>query len=300
MKKTTTSTRKATKNTNMTNKRAVKRVSKRAENKAAKAETSARAKNGAGRLNSVKGMAGRFCDIKVPDALRTVLKTGWDYIDALFTGEGIRPSTCAMLTGLPGGGKTTLSLQMANSLAAQGHTIVFNSCEESDAQIKMKLEKMEFNDLLSQDNAAFFSSFYDVADILEYADTVRAENPPAEGKGFFLFVDSLQTIEKASHGRGRPAGPAQQQCDAMWDIAGWCKENMTVAVMIGQVTKDGTFAGKQEVKHAVDCHLHLAMDTDKKSETYRQRVAEMQKNRFGTSGLFFPYEINSTGICFAQ
>ena len=42
------------------------------------------------------------------------------------------------------------------------------------------------------------------------------------------------------------------------------------------------------------------MDTDKKSDTYKQRVAEMQKNRFGTSGLFFPYEINSKGIQFSE
>ena len=116
----------------------------------------------------------------------------------------------------------------------------------------------------------------------------------------FLFVDSLQTIERTAKGPGRPAGPAQQQSEAMWDIAAWCKETMNVAIIIGQVTKDGTFAGKQEVKHAVDCHLHLAMDTDKKSDTYKQRVAEMQKNRFGTSGLFFPYEINSKGIQFSE
>ena len=243
--------------------------------------------------------AGRFSDIKIPDALRTTLKTGWEYIDALFTGEGIRPSTCCMVSGLPGGGKTTISLQLANALAEQGHVVLYNSCEESGAQIKMKLEKMEFNALLESNNA-YFSSFYDISDILAFADKVRKQHKLEAGKGFFLFVDSLQTIERTSKGAGRPAGPAQQQCDAMWDIAGWCKENMTVAMIIGQVTKDGTFAGKQEVKHAVDCHLHLAMDTDKKSETYRQRVAEMQKNRFGASGLFFPYEISSKGIEFQQ
>lgn len=243
--------------------------------------------------------AGRFSDIKIPDALRTTLKTGWDYVDALFTGEGIRPSTCCMVTGLPGGGKTTICLQLANSLAEQGHVVLYNSCEESGAQIKMKLEKMEFDALLESNNA-YFSSFYDIADILDFADKVRKQHKLAAGKGFFLFVDSLQTIERASKGAGRPAGHAQQQCDAMWDIAGWCKKNMTVAMIIGQVTKDGTFAGKQEVKHAVDCHLHLAMDTDKKSETYRQRVAEQQKNRFGASGLFFPYEISGKGIEFQQ
>jgi DNA repair protein RadA/Sms len=283
-----------------TKKAAVKTTTKTTTKKAAVKKTSKKTEtvNAAGRLaQSVE--AGRFSDIKVPDALRTTLKTGWEYIDALFTGEGIRPSTCCMVTGLPGGGKTTISLQLANSLAEQGHVVLYNSCEESGAQIKMKLEKMEFNALLESDNA-YFSSFYDISDIIGFADKVRKKHTLAAGKGFFLFVDSLQTIERASKGAGRPAGPAQQQCDAMWDIAAWCKDNMTVAMIIGQVTKDGTFAGKQEVKHAVDCHLHLAMDTDKKSETYRQRVAEMQKNRFGTSGLFFPYEISSKGIEFAQ
>ncbi|MCG3771453.1 MAG: DNA repair protein RadA [Nitrosomonadaceae bacterium] len=245
--------------------------------------------------------AGRFCDIKVPQALRTVLKTGDEYIDSLFTGDGIRPSTCCMITGLPGGGKTTISLQMANSLVKQGHVVLYNSCEESDAQVYMKLEKMGMNALIDENSTnAYFSSFYEVADIIAFADKIRKQHKFAAGQGFFLFVDSLQTIEYTKGGRGRPAGPAQQQCDAMWDIAAWCKENMTIAMIIGQVTKDGTFAGKQEVKHAVDCHLHLAMDTDKKSETYRQRIAEMQKNRFGATGLYFPYEINSTGIVFSQ
>jgi DNA repair protein RadA/Sms len=285
--KTTTKKAAVKTTTKTTKKAAVKKTTKKTETV-----------NAAGRLaQSVE--AGRFSDIKVPDALRTTLKTGWEYIDALFTGEGIRPSTCCMVTGLPGGGKTTISLQLANSLAEQGHVVLYNSCEESGAQIKMKLEKMEFNALLESNNA-YFSSFYDISDILAFADKVRKQHKLEAGKGFFLFVDSLQTIERTSKGAGRPAGPAQQQCDAMWDVAGWCKENMTVAMIIGQVTKDGTFAGKQEVKHAVDCHLHLAMDTDKKSETYRQRVAEMQKNRFGSGGLFFPYEISSKGIEFVQ
>ena len=283
-----------------TNKAAVKTTTKKnTVKKAAVKKTTKKTENSGNHRLAQTVEAGRFSDIKIPDALRTTLKTGWEYIDALFTGEGIRPSTCCMITGLPGGGKTTISLQLANSLAEQGHVVLYNSCEESGAQIKMKLEKMEFNALLESNNA-YFSSFYDISDILDFANKVRKQHKLEAGKGFFLFVDSLQTIERASKGAGRPAGPAQQQCDAMWDVAGWCKENMTVAMIIGQVTKDGTFAGKQEVKHAVDCHLHLAMDTDKKSETYRQRVAEMQKNRFGTSGLFFPYEISSKGIEFAQ
>lgn len=237
----------------------------------------------------------RFSDITVPDALRTSLKTGWEYIDALFTGEGIRPSTCCMVTGLPGAGKTTISLQLADALISQGHTVFYNSCEESGQQLKMTLERMGLKHMLSN---GFHASLCEVGEILEAADKIRQNVKP--GKGFFMFVDSLQTIEKAREGAGRPSSQQNQATEAVWDIAAWCKDNMTIALIIGQVTKDGTFAGKQEVKHAIDCHLHLSIDTDKKSETYRQRVAEMQKNRFGTTGLFFPYEINSKGIEFQQ
>lgn len=236
-----------------------------------------------------------FASIEVPDALRTSLSTGWEYADALFTGEGVRPSTCGMITGLPGSGKTTFSLQLANSLAGEGHTVFYNSCEESGEQIKMTLERIGLKHMLTK---GYHASLCEVGEILEAADKLR-QNVKL-GKGMFLFVDSLQTIEKARQGAGRPSSQQNQAAEAAWDIAAWCKENMTVALIIGQVTKDGTFAGKQEVKHALDHHLHLSMDTDKKSDTYKQRIAEVQKNRFGQGGLFFPYELTSKGIEFQQ
>lgn len=237
----------------------------------------------------------QFSQIIVPDALRTTLSTGWQYIDALFTGSGIRPSTCCMLTGLPGAGKTTLSLQMADALIGEGHTIYYNSCEESGEQLKMTLERLNLQNMLDK---GYHASLSEIGEILETADKLRSQSP--SDKGFFLFVDSLQTVEKAQKGPGRPASQQSQATEAMWDIAAWCKQNMTVAMTIGQVTKDGVFAGKQEVKHAIDCHLHLSIDTDKKSDTYKQRVAEMQKNRFGSTGLFFPYEVSANGVEFQQ
>jgi predicted ATP-dependent serine protease len=236
-----------------------------------------------------------FANIAVPDALRTSLSTGWEYADALFTGQGIRPSTCGMITGLPGSGKTTFSLQLADSLLGAGHTVFYNSCEESGEQIKMTLERLGLRNMLTK---GFHASICEVGEILEAANKLRAN--VKQGKGFFMFVDSLQTIEKTRSGAGRPSSQQNQATEATWDIAAWCKDNMTVSLIIGQVTKDGTFAGKQEVKHALDYHLHLSMDTDKRSDTYKQRIAEVQKNRFGQSGLFFPYELTNMGIQFAQ
>ena len=81
-------------------------------------------------------------------------------------------------------------------------------------------------------------------------------------------------------------------------LTAWAKESFGVLMIIGMVTKSGDFAGKQAIRHIVDAHLHLAVDTDRKSETYGQRVATMEKNRFGTSGIGYTYEINSSGVKF--
>lgn len=239
-----------------------------------------------------------FADIDVPDQLRISLDTGWQHANALFTGSGIRPSTVGLITGLPGSGKTTVCLQLANYLINAGHTVFYNSCEESGEQIKMTLERLELKAMLSAENRdrAIHSNLPEIGDIIEASDKLRANVAP--GKGFFLFIDSLQTIEKAHEGKGRPSGQQNQAVEAMWDLAEWCKKTYAVAQIIGQVTKDGTFSGRQEVKHCIDTHLHMSIDTERKSETYGQRIAEMQKNRFGLANNYFSYEMTSRGIIF--
>ena len=238
-----------------------------------------------------------FSDIDVPDQLRISLDTGWQHANALYTGQGIRPSTVGLVTGLPGSGKTTFCLQLADYLVGAGHTVFYNSCEESGEQLKMTLERLRLSNMLdpANRNRAIHSNLSEVGEILEAADKHR--DGLTNGQGFFMFVDSLQTIEKAQS-KGRPAGQQNQATEAMWEIAQWCKDNYTVAQIIGQVTKDGTFAGRQEVKHAIDCHLSLGLDTDRKSETYGRRVAEMSKNRFGQTGNYFTYEMTAQGILF--
>mgnify|MGYP000344595986 FL=1 len=144
----------------------------------------------------------------------------------------------------------------------------------------------------------FIPSYHnDVNDILAHAEAIRAENP---GKQLFLFIDSLQTVEcnEIDSKTGKVYSQQAQTIQSAWRLAEWAKKNYTNAIIIGQVTKDGTFAGKQEVKHAVDMHISLHLDTDRRSETYGDRVAMVEKNRFGSGGLYFPYEVTSRGIHF--
>ena len=232
-------------------------------------------------------------EITLPTELETAISTGWEHFDALCAGDGMIPSTVGILTGLPGSGKTTFAIQLADSITKTGNIALYNTCEESIYQVRRTAKRMELQ------NGFVPSYHHEITDILAHADQVRAENP---GKQVFLFIDSLQTVEynEIDPKTKKTYSTQTQVIQAAWRLAEWAKRNYTNVIIIGQVTKDGTFAGKQEVKHAIDFHLHLHLDTERRSETYGQRIIEVQKNRFGAGGLYFPYEITSRGILFQQ
>lgn len=231
-------------------------------------------------------------DIKVPDQMKHPITTGMPHIDLLCTGTGMLASTVLLLTGLPSMGKTTCAMQLADSITRTGNISVFNTCEESLFQIKRRLD-----DGMIIKHGFIPSYESDVDDIITKADSIQQDNPD---KKLFLIIDSLQTIEvtKALGQRGRGPSQQTQAVEAAWRLAAWAKRTYNIVIMIGQVTKDGVFAGKQEIKHAIDCHLHLSQEKDRTSEHYGERIAEMEKNRFGIANVFYPFSIKKEGIVF--
>jgi predicted ATP-dependent serine protease len=230
-------------------------------------------------------------DIGLPTELENAVSTGWDHFDALCAGDGMVPSTVMILTGLPGSGKTTCALQLADSITRTGNIALYNTCEESIYQVRRTAKRMDLK------HGFIPSYFNEASEIIDHAETIRAENP---GKQVFLFVDSLQTVEcnEIDPKTKKIYSQQAQVTQATWRLAEWAKKNYTNVIIIGQVTKDGTFAGKQEVKHATDMHISLHLDTERRSETYGERVAMVEKNRFGVGGLYFSYEITARGLQF--
>ena len=97
------------------------------------------------KLNTKNGFdfGTNILDVKVPAALRTKVKTGIDYIDGSFGGQGVTPSSVTLFTGTPGAGKTTMMLNLVDSLVGQGAIGVFNTGEESLYQVKMTAERLK-------------------------------------------------------------------------------------------------------------------------------------------------------------
>ena len=211
-------------------------------------------------------------DIEVPDALKTRIPCGLDYFNAILGGEGFTPSAVTLFTGVPGAGKTTMMLALANALQRTGAEVVFNTAEESLYQIKMTSNRLRLKQPFKVGGETR------VPVLLEGCDVVRQAAPE---RPFFLIVDSLQCLDDGKFNSGRITTATAER--ALGLLTSYAKEHAVNVIVIGQVTKDGKMAGSNKLKHMVDAHIHLSIET-KDEELKGCRGLETQKNRFGGAG----------------
>ena len=223
-------------------------------------------------------------DLEVPDQLRNKVKTGVDYIDCALGGEGFTPSMVTFFTGEPGSGKTTMMLDMANSLSRKGAAVVFNTAEESLYQVKLVVERLKLRTGFAVGQETH------VPTLLEKCDALRAKNP---GKPFFLIIDSLQCMDDGKYGDGHTNSKSAERALGM--ITDYCKEHYVNAVVIGQVNKGGQMAGTNKLKHMVDAMMHLGVER-KDADLEGCRVLQTTKNRFGGCGHTFFLSLDGTGF----
>lgn len=212
-------------------------------------------------------------DIQVPDAMRRRVKSGLGYFDDVIGGQGFMPSCVTLFTGTPGAGKTTMMLKLADSLTSHGVVSVFNSGEESAIQIKLTAERLKLV------HGTAVGQINHPKTLIEQCDAMRAL-PQNAGKDFVLIVDSLQTLNDGKYG-DHTNGKTPERCLA--EITDWCKATNAMAIVIGQVGKDGNFLGSNVLKHMVDAMVTLTVE-EKDPELLGARVLSCVKNRFGSAG----------------
>lgn len=169
-----------------------------------------------------------------------------------------------------------------------------NTGEESLYQVRLVTERLKLKHGFVPGQDVM------VKDVLEHADELMANNP---GKQVFLLQDSLQTLNDGYYKDGGTTGNTPLRCCEM--LTDWVKtprkhadgtESYGICIFVGQVTKGGDFAGKNQIKHAIDVHGHLFFDDDKKSETWGERLFEVQKNRFGCNGKTYIIGLDKEGL----
>jgi len=223
-------------------------------------------------------------EVRVPAIMRQRRKSGLKWFDESM-GEGFVPSTMMLLTGTPGIGKSTMFLQIADALQKSGHSVLFNTNEESLYQSKMVAERLKL------ENKFAVGEEISCKRLLELADTVSKAGGK---KQMFLLVDSLQGLDDCKYANGYKSGNTTLRCTEM--LTDWAKDTNGIVITIGQTCKNGDFAGKQTIFHAVDVRAQFNFDTCKKSDTYGERIFQIVKNRFGIAGVTHIMDIGSEGV----
>lgn len=200
-------------------------------------------------------------------------KTGMSELDRVL-GGGLVKGSLVLVGGDPGIGKSTLLLQICQTLSAT-KKVLYISGEESERQIKLRAERLGVNS-----ENIYLVSENDVATVLEYITQVAPD---------IVIVDSIQTMhceEIASAAGSVPQ--VRESTNAFMRIA---KQNDISMFIVGHVTKDGSLAGPRVMEHMVDCVLYFEGDRQMSF-----RILRAVKNRFGSTNEIGVFEMADKGL----
>ena len=225
-----------------------------------------------------KGSAGRRIELvplkgEVAETPRYV--SGIKELDRV-TGGGFVPGSALLCGGDPGIGKSTLLLQAAASLAADGQRVVYVSGEEAVAQVRLRAERLGLSDAPVE-----LAAETHVESIIASLKTGPA---PA-----LLVIDSIQTIW--TDAIESAPGTVTQVRESAQALIRYAKGSGTAIMLVGHVTKDGQIAGPRVVEHMVDAVLYFEGERD-----HRFRVLRGVKNRFGATDEIGVFEMTGLGL----
>ena len=215
--------------------------------------------------------AQKLCDLSSTDENR--FSTGMGELDRVLGGGAVAGSL-VLVGGAPGIGKSTLLLQICNSLCA-GRSVLYVSGEESERQIKMRATR-----LCVAPESLFVLSETRLSDIMEAIEEIKPD---------ILIVDSIQTLYNENN-ESSPGSVSQVKDCTMTMMQLSKAEGITVFV-VGHINKDGNIAGPKVLEHMVDCVLYFEGDPN---SSYR--LLRAAKNRFGSTNEIGVFEMLDHGL----
>ncbi|MEA5596512.1 DNA repair protein RadA [Rivularia sp. UHCC 0363] len=230
--------------------------------------------------------------------------SGYGELDRVL-GGGVVPGSMVLIGGDPGIGKSTLLLQVSNSLSQQ-YRVLYISGEESGQQVKLRGSRLGVAEELSQEingngkvtvapetevseqngkSVKVESDLYilpetDLEEILKEIESLRPN---------LAVIDSIQTVFFPAL-TSAPGSVAQvRECTAaLMKVA---KHEDITMLIVGHVTKEGAIAGPKVLEHLVDTVLYFEGD-----RFASHRLLRTVKNRFGATHEIGIFEMVANGL----
>lgn len=215
--------------------------------------------------------ARKLADVDTDDEVR--FTTGMGELDRVLGGGAVAGSL-VLVGGAPGIGKSTLLLQICNSICA-GRKVLYVSGEESEKQLKLRAQRIGV-----MPEQLYILSETRLSDILETTETIHPD---------VLIVDSIQTLYNEEN-ESTP-GTVSQVKDCTMSLMHLSKSNGITVFVVGHINKDGAIAGPKVLEHMVDCVLYFEGDTNS-----QYRLLRAVKNRFGSTNEIGVFEMVDKGL----
>ena len=199
--------------------------------------------------------------------------TGMGELDRVLGGGAVAGSL-VLVGGAPGIGKSTLLLQICNSLCT-GRTVLYISGEESERQLKLRAQRLG----VSPDGLYILSETR-LSDILEAVEEMKPD---------ILIIDSIQTLYHEENDSS--PGSVSQVKECTMTLIHLSKSQGVTVFVVGHINKDGNIAGPKVLEHMVDCVLYFEGDPN---TSYR--LLRAAKNRFGSTNEIGVFEMADNGL----
>ncbi len=212
-----------------------------------------------------------FDQLTLPEFIRS--KTGLHELDRVL-GGGLVNGSVVLLSGEPGIGKSTLLLQISDSLGAATR-VLYISGEESYGQLKLRAQRLGIGG-----QSLYIYTETNIEAILSQVDKVAPE---------VVIVDSVQTLfsDKLS---SAPGSLTQVKECAMAFIERAKGRGISV-ILVGHVNKEGSIAGPKVLEHMVDAVLYFEGE---RHQSYR--IIRAIKNRYGPTNEIGVFEMTDSGL----
>jgi DNA repair protein RadA/Sms len=190
-------------------------------------------------------------------------------------GGGIVPGSVVLVGGEPGIGKSTLLMQCAARLEAQGIGTLYVSGEESAEQLRLRADRLP-----EEAGAIHVLGETRLESIIHHAANLKAR---------VVLLDSIQTTYTEEL-EGAPGNVGQvRECAAR--MMRFAKESGPAVLLVGHVTKGGGIAGPKTLEHIVDTVLYFEGET-----TLDHRILRAVKNRFGSVDEIGVFRMTGSGL----
>lgn len=199
--------------------------------------------------------------------------TGMGELDRVLGGGAVEGSL-VLVGGAPGIGKSTLLLQICQSLCLE-RKVLYVTGEESQRQVSMRAQRLG----VSSDNLYILSETR-LSDMLEAVSGTAPD---------ILIVDSIQTMYNEEN-ESSP-GSVSQVKDCTMALMQLSKMEGITVFVVGHINKDGAIAGPKVLEHMVDCVLYFEGDPN---SSYR--LLRAAKNRFGSTNEIGVFEMCDKGL----